>query len=103
MPPAAGPLLGPAPLVTQPDDETGRKHSLLILLCVLFRRHQNKEKGTGSYDQERDQPFWLKKEVSSAQMSLSHLAMSPTTERRGMVVSVEGGVRLPHFSAIHNP
>lgn len=64
---------------------------------------KNKEKDTRSYDQEKDQLFWLTKEVGSAQMSPLCLAVSPTTDRRGMVVFVEGRDRLPHSSAIHHP
>jgi len=74
--------------VTQSDNETGSKHSLLFLLGMFFRRCKNKEKGTGSYDPERDQLFWLTKEVSPARLSSPCLVMSRMTERRGVFVFV---------------
>lgn len=100
---SVGPLLGPAPLVTQSDDLTVSKYSLLLLLGMLSRRCQNnnnnRKKGTASYDQERDQLVWLTEEVSSAWLSYQCLAMSCMTEWRG--VFVEGGIRLPHSPAVH--
>lgn len=75
----AGP---PAPLLTQSYDWTASKYSLLFLLGMLFRRCQNEEKGTGSYDQEKDQSFKLTKEVTLAWFSSPCLAMSHMTEER---------------------
>lgn len=69
---------------------------------MLFRRCQNKEKGTGSYDQKGDRPFWLKKggELSSTVIPMS--GKVPYDREEGCVCIYGGRGQDPTFLC-HTP